>query len=211
MRRPGTATWSTFAARRAPEARRSSTVAPQGGQSEACPPMPARIEFFRSTKDGGHGVRTPFANPTKKAASVSTRRPKTKSNRDKTSVEQRVDVILRGMTDVTLDLRAVEQPCVALPGIDDRRRVRLDRLDAAPDIHHHGDVVFDELHRGHHLLDALTGQILEIAGFEDRNHALLDIFAEQLLLIRRGYLGQRARRLIDRFRGLQNLLGGFFG
>ena len=32
-----------------------------------------------------------------------------------------------------------------------------------------------------------------------------------LLLIRRGHLDQRARRLIDRLGGFQNLLGGFFG
>ena len=73
------------------------------------------------------------------------------------------------------------------------------------------DVVFDEFHRGHHLADALTGQILEIAGLEDRNDALLDFLAEDLLLIRRGHLGQRAGRLVDRFGGFQNLLGGLFG
>ena len=89
--------------------------------------------------------------------------------------------------------------------------MRLDRVDATPDIHHDGDVVFDEFHRGHHLADALTGQILEIAGLEDGNDALLDFLAEQLLLIRRGHLGQRGRRLIDRLGGFQNLLGGFFG
>ena len=89
--------------------------------------------------------------------------------------------------------------------------MRLDGVDAAPDVHHDGDVVFDELHRGHHLADALTGQILEIAGLEDRDDAFLDFLAEQLLLIRRGHLGQRGRRLIDRFGGFQNLLGRFFG
>ena len=72
-------------------------------------------------------------------------------------------------------------------------------------------MVFDELHRGHHLADALTGEVLEVAGFEDRHHALLDILAEDLLLVRRVHLGQRARRLIDEFGGLQDLLRGLFG
>ena len=89
--------------------------------------------------------------------------------------------------------------------------MRLDGVDATPDVHHDGDVVFDEFHRGHHLADALTGQILEIAGLEDGNDALLNFLAEDLLLIRRVHLGQRGRRLVDRLRGFQNLLGGFFG
>ena len=63
--------------------------------------------------------------------------------------------------------------------------MRLDGIDATPDVHHDDDVVFDEFHRGHHLADALTGQILEIAGLEDRDDAFLDFLAEQLLLIRR--------------------------
>ena len=90
-------------------------------------------------------------------------------------------------------------------------RVGLDGVDATPDVHHDGDVVFDEFHRGHHLADALTGQILEIAGLEDRNDALLDFFAEDLLLVRRIHLGQRAGGLIDRLGGFQNLLGRFLG
>jgi hypothetical protein len=72
-------------------------------------------------------------------------------------------------------------------------------------------VVFDEFHRGHHLADALAGEILEIAGLEDRDDAFLDFLAEQLLLVRRGVLGQRGRGLVDRLGGFQNLLGGLFG
>ena len=78
------------------------------------------------------------------------------------------------MTGVIVELRTVQQPVVAFPGIDDRRRMRLDRIDAAPDVHHDGDVILDELHRGHHLVDALAGQVLEIAGLEDRDHLFLD-------------------------------------
>jgi hypothetical protein len=41
------------------------------------------------------------------------------------SVEQRVDVVLRGVTDVAVELRAVEQLGVAFAGVDDRRGVAL--------------------------------------------------------------------------------------
>src|SRR3979411_359562 len=93
------------------------------------------------------------------------------------SVKQRVDVVLRGMTLVAVELRTVQQPGVAFPNVDYRGGVRLDRIDATPDIHHDGDVILDEFHRGHHLADALTGEIMEVAGFEDGNDALLDFLA----------------------------------
>jgi len=57
------------------------------------------------------------------------------------------------------------------------------------------DVVFDELHRGHHLFDALDRSGPEVAGFEDRNDAFLDLFAEPLLLIRRATLASAAAAL----------------
>src|ERR1700677_1537337 len=180
MRRPVTATWSTFVARRARRA--GDFVNKSAGLWPAF----------------SYGLGLP---------GVAVRRPE--ESRD--LIEQRVDVVLRGVADVALNLRAVQQPGVTLAMINDRRRVRLDGVDATPDIHHDGDVIFDELHRGHHLLDALTGQILEIAGLEDRNHAFLDFLAEQLLLIRRSYPAQSGRGVIDRFRGFEDLLGGFFG
>ena len=90
-------------------------------------------------------------------------------------------------------------------------RVGPDGVDATPDVHHDGDVVLDEFHRGHHLADALTGQILEIAGLEDRNDALADFLAQDLLLVRRIHLAQRAGGLIDRLGGFQDLLGRFLG
>src|SRR5438309_8826645 len=85
----------------------------------------------------------------------------------KSSVEHGVDIVLRGVTDVAFHLGTIQQPGVAFPGIDDRRRMRLDRVDAAPDLHHRADVLLDELHRAHHLADALTGEILEIASLEN--------------------------------------------
>ena len=84
-------------------------------------------------------------------------------------------------------------------------------IDPTPDVHHDGDVIFDEFHRGHHFFDALTGQVLEIAGLEDGNDAFLDFLTEQLLLIGRGYGAQRGRRVVDRLGGFQNLLRRFFG
>src|ERR1700741_1889234 len=97
------------------------------------------------------------------------------------SVEQRVDIVLRGVAGIAIELRPVQKPGVAFAGIDDRRRMRLDRVDAAPDFHHHVDVVLDELHRGHDLADALTSQVLEIAGLVDRDDAFLDFLGENLL------------------------------
>src|SRR6202011_1041544 len=95
------------------------------------------------------------------------------------SIEQRVDVILGDMTDAAVQLRAVQQAGVAFPIVNDSRRVRPDGIDAAPDVHHDRDMVFDEFHRGHHLADALTSEILEIASLEDRNDAFQNFLAEQ--------------------------------
>src|SRR4051794_10139537 len=102
------------------------------------------------------------------------------------SAEHRVDVVLRGVAGIAGEFRAVEQAGVADALVDWAGRMRLDGIDAAPDIHHHGNVVLDELHRRHHLADALAGKILKIARLEDRDHALLDFLAEQPLLVRRG-------------------------
>ena len=63
----------------------------------------------------------------------------------------------------------------------------------------------------HHLADALAGEVLEVAGLEDRDDAFLDFLAEQLLLVGRDDLGQRAGRLVDRLGGFEDLLGGLFG
>ena len=71
--------------------------------------------------------------------------------------------------------------------------------------------MLDELHRGHHLADALSGEVLEVAGLENADHAVLDFFAEPRVLVRRCGFAEGGRGLIDRFRGLENLLGGFFG
>ena len=89
--------------------------------------------------------------------------------------------------------------------------MRLDGIDATPDLHHLDDVLFDEFHRLHHLADALARQVLEIAGLEDRDDAFLDFLAEQLLLVGRDVFGQCGGGLVDRLDGLENLLGGLFG
>src|SRR6478735_7139337 len=115
------------------------------------------------------------------------------------------------MTVVAIQLRPVQQLGVAFAGIDDRGRVRLDGIDATPDLHHLDDVLFDEFHRLHHLADTLAGQVLEIAGLEDRDDLFLDILAKQLLLVGRDVLGQCGGGLVDRLDGLEDLLGGLFG
>ena len=63
----------------------------------------------------------------------------------------------------------------------------------------------------HHLLDALAGEVLEIAGLENGDDAFLDFFAEQLLLIRRSDLAECGGRIVDGFGGFEDLLGGLFG
>src|SRR5581483_12437516 len=89
--------------------------------------------------------------------------------------------------------------------------MRLDRVDTAPDLHHDDNVMLDELHRGPHLLDTLTGQVLEVAGLEYRNNTFLDFLAEPLLLIGRADFAQTGRRVVDGFGGFQNLLGSLLG
>ncbi len=56
------------------------------------------------------------------------------------------------------------------------------------------------------LASALAGEVLEIAGFEDLDHAIADVLGEALLdfAFERG--GQIVRRLIDLFRGGENFL-----
>ena len=94
-------------------------------------------------------------------------------------------------------LRAVEQAGIADAGVDDCRRMLLDRVNAAPDLHHFVDVMLDEFHRGHHLADALAGEILEVTRLENADHALLNVFAELGLLIQRAPRLVAKRTLID--------------
>src|SRR3984885_4081076 len=163
MRRPATATWSTFAARRGHELDLRHLPPSLRGIGHAF--ATTRGRYAKNKNAGQNGRRFVW-------------------KRVPYSVEQRVDIILRGVADVAFQLRTIQEFGVALSGIDDRRCMRLDGVDAAPDIHHNGNVMLDELHRVHHLLDALAGEVLEIAGLENRDDALLDFLAEQLLLIR---------------------------
>ncbi len=87
----------------------------------------------------------------------------------------------------------------------------LDGVDATPDIHHDVDMVLDEFHRAHHLADALAGQILEVAGLENRDHAFLDLLAELDLLVVRGHLGEGGGGLVDGFSSLENVLRRLLG
>ena len=84
-----------------------------------------------------------------------------------------------------LELRAVEQRRALFRARRGRPRAwSLKRFDAAPDFHHAGDVILDELQRRQHLGDALAGEILEIAGLEDADHVIADVLGERLLLLR---------------------------
>lgn len=99
------------------------------------------------------------------------------------STKHRIDIVLRSVIGIAIELRAIEQACIADAVVDDGGGMRLDGIDAAPDIHHDVDVMLDEFHRIHHLVDALSGQILKIAGFENRDHTILNVLAQSVLLI----------------------------
>ena len=64
-----------------------------------------------------------------------------------------------------------------------------------------------ELQRRHHLADALAGEIVEIAGFEDLRHLVLDVLRHALLVpaLERG--GERGGGLFDRLGGFQDAVG----
>src|SRR3984885_13415674 len=186
MRRPATATWSTFAARRGHELDLRHLPPSLRGIGHAFATTRGR---YAENKNAGH-FWPAFCLETSVLSTC--------------LVEQGVDIILRCVADVAFQLRTIQEFGIALSGIDDRRRMRLDGVDAAPDIHHDGNVMLDELHRVHHLLDALAGEVLEIAGFENRDDALLDFLAEQLLLIRRSDPAQRRGRIVDRLGGFED-------
>src|SRR5215213_9571294 len=67
--------------------------------------------------------------------SMSTR-PSTTGN---TSIEQRVDLVLRGVAQLALEARPVEELHVAIALGHRARRDVLERFDAAPDLHHPDD------------------------------------------------------------------------
>src|SRR5882672_4740225 len=82
------------------------------------------------------------------------------------SLEQRVDVVLRHMARVAVELRTVEQLGVALAlrlGLGDQI---LEGDDAAPDLHHARHVRLDEFPGVDDLADALAGDVLEITRLE---------------------------------------------
>ena len=80
-------------------------------------------------------------------------------------------------------------------------------LDRAPDFHHLREVILDRLQRRHHLADALAGEIVEIAGFENLRHLVLDVLRHALLVpaLERG--GERGGGLFDRLGGLEQAVG----
>src|SRR4051794_7627674 len=86
------------------------------------------------------------------AVGRSVKPPRREGWRQANSIEQGVDVVLRGMTDIAFELWPVQQLGVAFSCIDNARRVSLDRIDAAPDLHHFVNMVFDESHRSHDLV-----------------------------------------------------------
>ena len=72
-------------------------------------------------------------------------------------------------------------------------------------------MLLDELQRRHHMGDALTGEVLKIAGLESLHHAILDIMGEPLVVAALDRCCERVGSLIDRFGRLQDRLGRLFG
>jgi len=66
---------------------------------------------------------------------------------------------------------------IALQSRTTRRRCGVDMREL---VERAGDLFIDATERRHHLGDALTGEILEIASFEDLDHAIPDVVGEFL-------------------------------
>ena len=62
-----------------------------------------------------------------------------------------------------------------------------------------------------HLGDALAGQVLEIAGLEDLDHALLDVLRQRLVLLVLQARGERRGHLVDLFGARQDRVGRALG
>ena len=71
---------------------------------------------------------------------------------------------------------------------------------------HAGDVILDEVQDRQNLADTLSGEILEIAGFEDLDDNVLNILDQALLVLAGDRSGKSFRRLIDFFGCAQNFL-----
>jgi hypothetical protein len=82
----------------------------------------------------------------------------------------------------------------------------LERVDAAPDVHHPRDAVLDEFQRRQHLRDALAGKVLEIAGIEDADHLVADVLRERALLLALDRGRKRVGGLVEIFRRRKDLL-----
>src|SRR4029450_7445266 len=84
------------------------------------------------------------------------------------------DLALPGMAVVVVELRAVEQLAmvvwVVLVVVDEF----LEGVEAAPDVDHLVDALLDEFHDADDLVDALPGQILEVAGLVEDDDAVQD-------------------------------------
>src|SRR4051812_33424891 len=125
------------------------------------------------------------------------------------AAEHAVDVVLGGVAAVVGELRAVEEAAVVLNfGLEHNRR---ELLDAVPDRQQPGDVLLDELQRLKHMANALAGEILEIAGFENLHDPVLNVVGKPLLMAALGRRRQRVGGLVDLFGRLQDRLRRLLG
>ena len=61
-----------------------------------------------------------------------------------------------------------------------------------------------------HVADALTAEILEVAGFVDLHHVILDFLRQAAFVVGLHGGGERLGAVVDHLGRFQDLLGGFF-
>src|SRR6478609_6064107 len=101
------------------------------------------------------------------------------------------------MTAVAGKLRAIEEAPITAGFLAEHDRLEL--LDAVPDRQEPRDMLLDELQRRHHMGDALTGEVLKIAGLENLHHAILDVMGEPPVVAALDRCRERVGGLVDRF------------
>ena len=105
------------------------------------------------------------------------------------------------MAGVAGELRPIEKPAVALRFVKDHWRKL---LDFAPHRQQARDARFDQPQRLKHMGHALAREILKVAGFENLDHAILDVVGEAMIVAALQRNRERLRGLIDRLRCMQD-------
>ena len=90
------------------------------------------------------------------------------------------------------------------------RRRRVARRTALAALEHARHLVLEHVQGADHLADALAGEILEIAGFVDLHHVVLDVLGQPALVVGLQRGGERLGAVVDDLDRFQDLLRGLF-